>query len=101
PALATAAAREHSRPAHERLAGIGQVRELRQSTPARARAFRALAGTGLAGRRAQGFEHRRRRGPRQIFVDRVLRLASQPTADELPWLSLAGPGPPRSPPRPD
>src|SRR5215510_11891668 len=91
PALAAAAACEHARPAHERLAGVGQVRELRQSAAARARAFGPMAGTGRAGRRPQRFEHRCRRGPRQIFVDGVLRLAREPAADQLHRLAVAEP----------
>src|SRR5438309_2202020 len=83
PALAAAAAQQHSRPAHERFAGVGQVRELRQAAAAGTAAFGTSARARVAGGRPQSFEHGPGSGPRQIFVDRVLSLARQPAIDEL------------------
>src|SRR5438477_554210 len=89
PALAAAAAQQHSRPAHERLAGVGQVRELRQAAAAGTAAFGESARARVAGSRPQRFEHGPGGGPRQIFVDRVLSLARQPATDELGGLGVA------------
>src|SRR5215470_4880285 len=91
PALAAPAAQEHARPAHERLAGVGQVRQLRQAAAAGTAALRRPARARLAGRRAERFEHRRGRGTAQILIDRRLDLAGEPLRDEARGIAVANP----------
>src|SRR5207253_2831506 len=85
PALAAAAAQQHSRSADERLAGVGQVRELRQAAAAGTAAFGGSTRAGVAGRGSQSLEHGRGGGPRQVRSERM-------ALDELPG-PAAAPGP--------
>src|SRR5215831_14882314 len=91
PALAASAAQEHARPTHERLARVGQVRELRQAAAAGTAPLRGAARARLAGRVAERFEHRRSRGAAQILIDRRLHLAGKPCRDEAGKIAVPPP----------